>query len=75
LASLLQVRVTELPSTISPEGLTDTEVFFGPSGGQYEPIQCFKTVFYMRRIMELGGKLSKKRNVRSLSTAFIFSKT
>ena len=27
LASLLQVRVTELPSTISPEGLTDTVVF------------------------------------------------
>uniref|UniRef100_A0A3Q1GX58 Uncharacterized protein n=1 Tax=Anabas testudineus TaxID=64144 RepID=A0A3Q1GX58_ANATE len=31
LASLLQVRVTELPSTIS-EGLTDTEGRFGGSG-------------------------------------------
>src|SRR4029434_10851388 len=30
LASLLQVRVTELPSTISP-GLIDTETFFGLS--------------------------------------------
>ena len=33
LASLLQVRVTELPSFISPEGLTDKEVIFGAAGG------------------------------------------
>jgi len=32
LASLLQVRVTELPSSISAEGLTDTEGGFGASG-------------------------------------------
>ena len=32
LASLLQVRVTELSSTISAEGLTDTEGSFGGSG-------------------------------------------
>ena len=31
LASLLQVRVTELPSLISPEGLRDTEGTFGAS--------------------------------------------
>ena len=35
LASLLQVRVTELPSTISAEGLTDTEGSLGPSGGEH----------------------------------------
>ena len=32
LASLLQLRVTELPSFISPEGLEYTDVFLGPSG-------------------------------------------
>ena len=31
LASLLQLRVTELPSSISPEGLTVTEGVFGAS--------------------------------------------
>lgn len=34
LASLLQVRVTELPSAISAEGLTDTEGSLGASGGE-----------------------------------------
>ena len=33
LASVLQVRVTELPSTVS-EGLTDTLRSFGASGGE-----------------------------------------
>ena len=31
MASLLQLRVTELPSSISPEGLTVTEGVFGAS--------------------------------------------
>ena len=35
LASLLQLRVTELPSTTSPEGLTVTEGVFGASDNSY----------------------------------------
>lgn len=31
LAMLVQVRVTELPSSTGPEGSTDTEVFLGGS--------------------------------------------
>ena len=35
LASLLQLRVTELPSSFSPEGLAVTEVVFGASVDNY----------------------------------------
>ena len=38
LASLLQVRVTELPSGTRPEGLTDTEGCPGASGEKHESI-------------------------------------
>ena len=35
LASVLQVRFTDLPSTVSAEGNTDTEGGFGASGGKH----------------------------------------
>ena len=47
LASLLQVRVTELPSTISPEGLTDTEEVFGRSAGQ----DVKDTIHYIKKTL------------------------